>query len=67
MPWDMTKTERRVKRAEPRTLRGFLVRILYSTVVHGRQRFYQAVADLVDFFQRQAAFVELPVEQAACG
>jgi hypothetical protein len=32
-------------------------------MVHGGERLHEAVADLADFFQRQAAFVELAVEQ----
>jgi hypothetical protein len=43
--------------------RRFLFGVFNASMIHGRQAFYQTVAHAADFFERQAAFVELPIEE----
>src|SRR6185312_3562746 len=40
-----------------------LIRILHAAMIHGRQRLHQTIADATNFFEREAALIELAVEQ----
>lgn len=44
-------------------LSGLLAGILYTAVINGVERFDQRAFNQVELFERQAALVELPIEQ----